>query len=431
MPSGFGHAPFGHYPFGHAGSLAEIRDIAWNPLASGSTGQMLGYVEPPAEDAALDLDIYRFILNGIRIEDQKDILFLKRYLEGPQSIWNRIQETIFSIKDLWSAADCPDEYLRYLKNIVGWTVELEPITDELDDDTLRRLIAVSWAIWKERGSEDAMINVLELLMTSRLRLWNWFDYRWVLGETELSEELEGRDPWMIDLPVDGGSDEYFSNLRIVDDGSLNRTLVRNIVKLMRPVGERYEISYITFLDLFRIADSSQWMIPEGTLTIAGGNAKLTDDSIQESMYATIAASALWEDYVASWRIKGTSTTGADFYGVSFYVQDEDNGYAVALNTVAQTVTLYRVNSGVYTSLVSTSYLLFDDVYKTIRVQVSPEGITNRIKVYVDGNLKIDTTNDEYTEGRVGMFHAPGATIQTDEVEMFQLPLTTELVGINP
>lgn len=430
MPAGFGHAPFGHYPFGHAALTTEIRDIAWNPLASGSTGQMLGYTEPPAEDVALALDIYRFILNGIRIEDQKDILFLKRYLEGPQQIWNRIQEIIFSIKDLWSTTDCPDEYLRYLKNIVGWTVELEPITDELDDDSLRRLIAVSWAIWKERGSEDAIINVLELLMTSKLRLWNWFDYRWVLGETELSEEHEGRDSWMIDLPVDGGSDEYYSNLRIVDDGELNRTLVRNIVKLMRPVGERYEISYIDFLDLFTIADSSQWTIPVGSLTIADGNAKLLDDTILESMYTAIAASALWENYVATWRLKGTVTKSSGSYGAIFYVQDELNGYVVALSAILQTVSLFRVVAGVSTLLKSANCLLFDDVYNTIRVQVTPEGATNRIKVYIDGNLKISETDDEYTEGRIGAYHAPDATLQVDEVEMFQLPLTTEPVDIN-
>jgi len=430
MSVGFGHAPFGHYPFGHAGAYAGIRDLAYNELANGATGQMLGYVEPPVEDEALDLDIYRFILNGIRIEDQKDVLFLRRYLQGPQQVWNRIQEIIFSIKNLWSTVDCPDEYLQYLKNIVGWTVELEPITDELDDDTLRRLIAVSWAIWKQRGSEDAMIEVLELLVTTRMRLWNWFDFRWVLGETELSEEHEGTDPWMIDLPVDGGRDEYYSNLRIVDDGYLNRTLVRNIVKLMRPVGERYEISYIDFLDLFRIADSSQWVIAEGTVVIEDGVAKFLDDTQPESMYTSYLASASWEDYVASWRIKGTTNGASDSYGAGFYLQDEDNGYAVALNTITQSVTLYRVVGGVYTPLVSASYLLFDDVYNTIRVQVTPEGATNRIKVYVDGNLKINTTNDEYTEGRVGVFHTTGATIQTDEVEMFQLPMDTELIDIN-
>jgi hypothetical protein len=46
-------------------------------------------------------------------------------------------------------------------------------------------------------------------------------------------------------------DEYRSDLRIVDDGALNKTLVKRVLRLMRAAGERWNVTFLDFLDLFQ------------------------------------------------------------------------------------------------------------------------------------------------------------------------------------
>ncbi len=138
-----------------------ISDQAGNPLAPTTVGSMIGFIEPPATSELLPLDMYDFLIFPIRdLDFKKGDLFVKRFLRGSQQIWRDTQTTIFGIKDLLSVQDCPDEFLQFLKNLVGWTSDpiTERITRDLDFDTLRRLIDASVPLWKTRGPEDTVIN---------------------------------------------------------------------------------------------------------------------------------------------------------------------------------------------------------------------------------------------------------------------------------
>ena len=44
----------------------------------------------------------------------------------------------------------------------------------------------------------------------------------------------------------------------MDDGDLDRTLVEDLVELARPMGERYEIAYVQFLDTFLDRRLGHW-----------------------------------------------------------------------------------------------------------------------------------------------------------------------------
>jgi hypothetical protein len=126
---------------------------------------------PPVVAAEIEggfpFDMYRFIIFEIRRKDlqgspKPGSLFLKRYLEGPNAIWQDNVAKIQSIPDIWSVTKIDDRLLTYLKWIVGWTDEeqLKKITDAVDDATLRRLIAASGRLWNTRGPEDAVINAM-------------------------------------------------------------------------------------------------------------------------------------------------------------------------------------------------------------------------------------------------------------------------------
>lgn len=415
-----------------------IQDIAGNPFASGSTAQMLGYTEPVASEELLALEMYRFLIDEIRIEDSKNgHLFVKRYMEGFQEVWRTTQAKIFAIKDLWDLENIPDAFLTYLKNILGWTGKLEEITNLLDAPTLRKLLGTSAALWKQRGAEDTLQDVLELTTGSRTRVWNWFDFRWVLDETETSEEHQGRDSWIINLPGAPDYDEYKSNLRIVDDGSLDHDVVEKLTKLMRASGERWEISYIDFLDRFIIdGDDTQWFESgEDVPTVDSGVATLADDTTSEKAVVSLDRAYLWSDYAAYFRLRATPDASGDKFGVLFYWTDNQNYYAVEVDLLANSLALVKYVSGTPTTIVTASYaafgFLYPAVYYAYRIEVTDEGATNRIKVYVDGNEVINTTDSSLTQGSVGFFHAVDvAATELDEVELFQFPLETTLIDVN-
>lgn len=380
-------------------------------------------------------DIFDAIIEPIRDADEREGRdFLYRYFRGPQSVWETTDQKIKDIPDLWSVTDCPDEYLKYLKWIVGWTSALSNITDELSDDELRRLISISGRLWKLRGPEDTIVDVMRFATGQRCRVWNWFDFRWITGETDFSEDHDGRDPWMI-----AAADTYESNLRIVDEGDLNRTLVVNLLKLMRASGERWEITYLSFLDQFiSDGDDSQWqksVADSPSLTVSGGTLTLTDTSQFEWTW-TNSEAVTWSTYMAFFRLRGTSTTtGPTGHGFAFYRSDVNNYYTARCVPADKKIYLYRVASGTPV-LIGTADLgsepYFDDVYYGYRAVVTVEETTKlRIRIYVDGFEVLSVLDaSPLAAGTVAVWHDSGETIEVSEVEVMDLPGESDYVDIN-
>jgi phage tail-like protein len=411
----------------------DILDQALNLLATPAQGQMLGWQEPEAAAEALALRIYMFLIEGIRIEDQQNgQLFVKRYLDGPQSIWDLIQRTIFSVKDLWDITRIPDRFLQYLKRIVGWTPDLDHITGALDDDTLRRLIAASVALWKSRGTEDSLSSIVSLVTGARSRIWNWFDFRWVLDETGLGHEHDGRDPWTISI-----DDDRTYNFRIVDDGTLNRQLVRDLAKLMRPTGERVEITYLLALDLFQTnGDNAQWTTESGNaLPLDVGSGVATLEGTGDSYGAVLNTPGPWTNYVVTTRIKGEYGVGPiDVWGVTFFYQDDQNHYAVYATGGGWALVSFL--AGVMTVIADTGGggwpgPVFADLYYSIRIQASPEAGQTRIIIYIDGTEILNVLDSTWTSGPPGIIRlTKDASLTADEIEVLGLPAESDTVDLN-
>jgi hypothetical protein len=416
--------------------ISSIVDLANNPVSYGTSKQFIGYIEPESTPETLSLKMYNFLLYSIRQADstREGAFFVKRLFEGPQAVWQKTHDKIFSIKNLWSITKCPDEALKFLKWIVGWTSELDYVTDELNNDTLRKLIATSVPFWRKRGIEETTLDILTIVANARCLIWNWFDYRWIIDETEFGENHQGRDSWIIDNPGEPDFGEYYSTLRIVDDSTLNRTLVKNIVKLMRPCGERMEIAYIDFLDRFLVEDdTSQWDTPNGSSIVAENGHGVLNDSAYQLAVVTAGDAVVWTRYVFYCRIKGIGTGNS--YGVVFYYVDTDNYYELVLNidSVSDDYVLNKIVGGSSTLVTSgaISQKILDDVWYGVRIHIDVESGSNRIKLYIDGseifNILDSSTLDS---GTIGFFSSTSTTSELDECELFQLPLVTELVDIN-
>jgi phage tail-like protein len=397
-------------------------------------------------DQILDVSAYNLLIQPIRDEDQRrGNQFVERLLQGRQAIWEATQLQIFALKTLMNVELCPDEYLQYLKWTVGWTSELltDQVTRNLDYATLRRLIAASIPFWKRRGSEDALVDVLRLATGERARIWNYFDFRWVTDETELGEDHQGRDPWIIDLPGPPDYEELRFNVRIADpDGSLDRDLAVALCKLGRPCGERIELSYILALDLFKVdGDNVQWDAVTGAIPVVnGGTLQFQTAGSNEIAQMNSPGGDDWESYSTYARVRITASTPTH-YGIAAYVQDADNlimagVYSMAVSTYAF-VTKYV--AGVPTVIAQYEFgapgnlLPFTDgEWVGLRLEILTVGTSVTYRLYLDGVQLIDVTEGSppFLKGRTGLYHIAGGTIEASEFEVIPVPMTTETIGIN-
>jgi phage tail-like protein len=399
-------------------------------------------------DHVMQVQAYDFLIQPIRDEDQRrGNQFVERLLTGRQTLWESTQLKIFALKALMDIERCPDEYLQYLKYTVGWTNEplVDAVTKNLDATTLRRLIAASAPFWKARGSEDSLVDILRLTTGQRTRIWNYFDFRWLVEESGLGEEHEGRDPWIIDLPGAPNYDAQRFNVRIADpDGSLDRDLVQSLVRLSRPVGERVEISYVLGLDLFTEAgDTTQWdpfLSATAAPIVSSSTLQFQSSALAEGAVFLAEGADDWDACSVYGRMHVLAGT-PERYGVGAFLDAaSDNGYVgvVWSSAVQQRAGIYRVDAGVLTALAEYNFtagnpfgLLADGEWYGIRLEAKDEGGTVRLRLHLDGDQLLETTDTTYLKGSAGLVSLTGGTAECSEFEVIPLPMDTETIDINP
>lgn len=410
-----------------------IADMAGNAMLVPAVASMLGWVEPAPPEPAQRLDMYMFLLASIRDEDQRrGGLFLQRFFKGPQLVWEAITRQILAIPKMWSLDEVDDALLPYLKQLVGWTKGLNHITDKLDSLRLRQLIATSVGFWKQRGTDDNIQDVIRLLTQRRVRVNDWFHYRWLLGEESLAEDWSGDDCWLVSTPGEG-ADYLTYCVKIVDEGNTDYQLIRRVLQLTRPLGERVEVQYLAFAEWFEAeGDDSQWDTSNATTAdVFVGRMELSDDGTDEHVYVSAAGHADWTDYVATVRIRGTVS-----YAIMLYTDIATaDAYRVEVDITANTITLTSPNGSlaVVDMAAALGEVLVDDVYYSIRVSITPKlpgSPINVITVYWEADKIIEVEDSDLERGTIGVYHATGCTAEVALVEMFTNPMFSDYIDIN-
>lgn len=380
---------------------------------------------------SLSTDIYDFLLRSIRDADQREgNKFLWRFLRGPQAIWQQTNENIYSLLNLWNLTTCSDETLHFIKNILGWTSELDVITDQLDELTLRRLLSVSVQIWKNRSNETSISQIVNLLVGKRSRIDNWFYLRAILDETEIGQSLDEYEC----ILLKEANAPYWSNIRIVDPGSSKHLLLRSVLKLMRPCNERFDITYLRFLDDFSIEnDLSQWMsiFNEGGSLPTVSNGIFSFTNITDEIYGISEVGAGdWEDYCVNARVRITDVTGG-YFSIVVYASGSGstlvNGYEFKIDPFLGRYTILK--DGSYFEY--HYYYISEDVWHTFRVEVINCPTETQIGCYANG-VKIFSVADssgQYTKGNVYIRHV-GCKADIMTIEVLPLPISIDSVDIN-
>ena len=242
--------------------------------------------------------------------------------------------------------------------------------------------------------------------------------------TYLGQPTPSTDPQLYRVGVD--PDEYVSDLRVVDDGTVNRTLLEGLVSLLRPAGERIYIRYLDFQDDFR--DVFSWDVISGTATPDRPNGILELEDTVDTVIATdFPNDDTWTEIRAGCQLK---LQAGDKWGeFRFYYTDESNFYAVRINPAAPSLTLERVTGGTRTVLDTTVLAAFHtDVYYFIHVQTDDTGSGHQLRYHLDGNLLGDVVDSDHSAGRLAVASETGQKVTLTLVDMYQEPLESTRIG---
>lgn len=147
-----------------------------------------------------EFDMFRFVHRPLRMEDTKNDNFLEKYMLGMQNVWEQINGKVFDLSGINNPSTCSPDVLQYLKDIVGFTKELDYITRNLSETDLRKVILLGVPLWKTKGLELGFRTIIKLFTGFDARVFTWFDYRMIVGEKAIGEEQLGEDAWLISLP---------------------------------------------------------------------------------------------------------------------------------------------------------------------------------------------------------------------------------------
>jgi phage tail-like protein len=321
----------------------------------------------PAEVAAFPL-LYRSLIRPIREADYAEGReFLRRFYIGLQENHNDVAALVASVWDNHDPATCPDDLLQYLKDIVGFDAGFDYITSRLSASDLRKLIQLAIPLWKERFSELGISNIIRLLTGRSVVIYNWFHWRAILGEVFLSEEQQGYDFWVIGGIV-SYFDEYYSQVRMMDDRSLDEQLVLDLLGLERVTSERIEVAMVDFLDQFDYS-RDKWS------TLAGTQASVATDKTFTIPAGTAEQGILTfepADYVAVGKFKLEADAA---YQADFYVEDWSAGTYYRITAAKNYLQLSRWDAGTETVLATPTlgFPIAEGLWYKLRASCIAEG----------------------------------------------------------
>ncbi len=145
--------------------------------------------------------LYSFIIKSIRKRDANfdahGRKLLERLLLGCQEIWIEVHRKVGTLDTIFEPENIALEYLDSLRKLVGFTDEYLDVLSHATETELRRIIARATIFWFNRYLDPGIITAVRLVTGNRFKIRDWFDFRYISGETLITEDLENNDPMLL------------------------------------------------------------------------------------------------------------------------------------------------------------------------------------------------------------------------------------------
>jgi len=346
-------------------------------------------------------DMFRFIHKPLRVADESQGNFLQRYMFGPQRIWEeKIWPKINGILDLWVPSRTPAAALEYLKPIVGLTKNLDKITKDLSEDDLRRVISLFVQLTGQKGLDVGYKNIVRSFTGSDSRVFNWFDFRYIVGEASFGEEQLGEDSWFISRP---GYAETIPTNNVVglwplEKSFLDRSIVRNEIEKSGDVdfvqhsvaGNESRYGLWLYGGFAKIKHSSRYDF-SGDFTIEMFVGTVTDKDMVLFQKKSGTKEVTIEYKANSGKIKWTISDGTENTSGESTIPNLKDGtlrhLVLMVNRTTNVARMYFNGIG----YVTTSITAIDDLTNEADILTCDTGFENRFEGFID-NLRISLNN---------------------------------------
>ncbi|QXE92265.1 family 16 glycoside hydrolase [Geomonas subterranea] len=122
---------------------------------------------------------------------------------------------------------------------------------------------------------------------------------------------------------------------------------------------------------------------------------------------------VFADFVATARFKPVSGSVDRAAGIIFRIQDKDNYYILRANALEDNVNLYRYSGGSRSLIKEGSARVPSGNWQELRIEVKGE----TMRGFLNGALVIETRDDDFKAGRVGLWTKADSVTCFDNVEV--------------
>lgn len=396
------------------------------------------------------LPMWNLVSQGLRDWDSESGGLLERLTEKPNELYQRHSQKIWRLPYLLRPESIPDSLIDYLLVLVGFGPGAGAGYNVLKYLTVpqkRVLAKVAAKFWRSRGRIDGLSDAIRYFASGvrpRFLTWFWSGAR-VGSATVGGYGTPGTDLNMLktehfyDLDED---DAHLTMIRVPDYGDLNRDIVEALAELARPLPERYEISYVHFVDTFADGRLGHWENKLSQATWVDGEeaplASPTVPKLQGLRFTGHAREAIvtptstdWTDYIVSF----VPRVDAGSFAVRFHVVDEDNYYSAAFLFNSARMVLVRLLKTVSGSTATVASTPIASGYElplqtNVRVQCEVSGSNTYAQVYVGDELLCsgDMGSNHPAGGVEFQGFSSSADVRISMVEVTPIPLDTTVLG---
>jgi hypothetical protein len=121
----------------------------------------------------------------------------------------------------------------------------------------------------------------------------------------------------------------------------------------------------------------------------------------------------FSDVAVSVRFKPISGSTDRAAGIIFRIQDKDNYYIVRANALEDNVNLYKYVNGQRIDIKDGSGKVASGKWQELRI----EAVGNRIRGFLEGQPVVETTDDTYKTGAVGLWTKSDSVTCFDNVQI--------------